>query len=54
MIRNTEERICSVYSKEEDWNHIQMCEGTEIWRDEVLDERVRNINAEICVMRKLE
>jgi hypothetical protein len=52
-IRNIEKRIFSVYSKEEDWKHTLKCEGTEGWRDEVLDKRVRNINSEISIMRIL-
>jgi hypothetical protein len=37
------------WSKEEDWSHILRCEGTKIWRDQSLDKRFRNIDAEIGI-----
>jgi hypothetical protein len=45
--RSNEQEICPRCSKEDDWSHILRCEGTEIWRDQILGERFRKIRAEI-------
>jgi hypothetical protein len=46
-----EEEYCLIRSKEEFWGHILICGGTRFTRDEILDKRIRNISAEIGVMR---
>jgi hypothetical protein len=49
--RNNEQRVCSMCSKEEDWGHVLRCEGTNIWRDEILDKKFRNVDTEIGIRR---
>jgi hypothetical protein len=41
-LRNT-----GIHSKEEDWSHILRCEGGEIWRDQIVNKRFGNVDAEI-------
>lgn len=38
---------CPIYYEKEDQNNMLRCEGTKIWRDEVMDYRINNIDAEI-------
>jgi hypothetical protein len=44
---NSEEGICPICSKEEEWNHVLRWEGRTILRDKSLDRKVRNIDAKI-------
>jgi hypothetical protein len=43
--------VCPTCSKQEDWSHILRCEETKIWRDEILDKRFGNFDAEIIIIR---
>jgi hypothetical protein len=40
----------SYIGKKEDWTYMQGCEGTKIWRDQILDKRFRNIDAETRIV----
>jgi hypothetical protein len=50
--RNNEPGIFVIYRKEEYLSHLLICEGTKMWRDEILDRRFKNIKVEICIRRK--
>jgi hypothetical protein len=42
---NSENETCPIWGKAEDRSHILKCKGTKVWRYEVLDKRVRNMDA---------
>jgi hypothetical protein len=44
---NSEHDICPICGKEEDWSHILKRKGTKILRYEILDKRVRNLDARV-------
>jgi uridine kinase len=44
---------CPICHKEEDQNNILRCKGTKIWRDEVMDYRIKNTDAEVCTKRRV-
>jgi hypothetical protein len=47
--RNTEQDLnCS---KEVDWSYILRCEGTKVWKVEILDKKYRNIDIEMGIRR---
>jgi hypothetical protein len=47
--RNDGKGISPICNKERNRSHIPRCEGTKIWRDQTLDKRFRNIDAEIFI-----
>jgi hypothetical protein len=49
--KNVEIGICPICSKEEELSHILRCDGTKMWREEILDERFLNINPEIGIRK---
>lgn len=50
----TEEGDLPLCSKEEDWHHVLRCEGTTIWRDEIFNNRFRNLDGEIGIRSIVE
>jgi hypothetical protein len=45
--KNVEIGICPICRKEEESSHIFRCDGTKMWREEILDKRFWNIDPEI-------
>jgi hypothetical protein len=56
--RNSEQGICPICSKEEQWNLILKYKGIKIWRDEILKKRFRTnimfldfIHRHVCISK---
>jgi hypothetical protein len=48
---NVEIGICPIRRKEEELSHMLICDGTKMWREEILDERFWNIDPEIGIRK---
>jgi hypothetical protein len=49
--KNVEIGICPICRKEEELSHILRCDGTKMWREEILDKRFWNIDPEIGIRK---
>jgi hypothetical protein len=49
--KNVEFGICPTCRKEEELSHILRCDGTKMWRAEILDKRFWNIDPEIGIRK---
>jgi hypothetical protein len=49
--KNVEIGIRPTFRKEEELSHILRCEGTKMWRKEILDKRFWNIDPEIGIRK---
>jgi hypothetical protein len=49
--KNAEIGICPICRKEEEMSHILRCDGTKMWREEILDKRFWNIDPEIRIRK---
>jgi hypothetical protein len=49
--KDNEHRVCPICSKAEVWGHMLRCEGTKIWRNQILGKRFKNIDPEIEIRR---
>jgi hypothetical protein len=47
--KNVEIGICPICRNEEELSHILRCDGTKMWREEILNKRSRNIDPEIGI-----
>jgi hypothetical protein len=47
--KNVKIGICPICRKEEELSHILRCDGTKMWREEILDKRFWNIDPEIGI-----
>jgi hypothetical protein len=47
--KNVEIGICPICREEEELSHILRCDGTKMWREEILDKRFWNIDPEIGI-----
>jgi hypothetical protein len=49
--KNVEIGICPICRKEEELSHILRCDGTKMWKEEILDKRFWNIDPEIGIRK---
>jgi hypothetical protein len=49
--RKNSHGICSVCRKEEESSQMLRCQGTKIWRDQILKKDFRNVYTEIGIMK---
>jgi hypothetical protein len=49
--KNVEIGISPICRKEEELSHILRCDGTKMWREEILDKRFWNIDPEIGIRK---
>jgi hypothetical protein len=47
--KNVEIGICPICKKEEELSHVLRCDGTKMWREEILDNRFWDIDPEIGI-----
>jgi hypothetical protein len=48
---NTDQVMCPICGKEEEWSHILRCKGTISWRDDLVDGRFRSVDPDIGIRR---
>jgi hypothetical protein len=49
--KNVEIGICPIHRKEEELSHILRCDGTKMWREDILDKKFWNIDPEIGIRK---